>query len=190
MKLDLGCGQNVREGFTGIDIVKTHESVIAHDLMRTPWPIESNVVTEMYSSHFIEHIPAMRTYGKDLFFAFFDEAFRVAKPDCVFNVRWPALQSVRAFQDPTHRRYIPLETIDYLSIDGRVKLGVNHYNVNCNWEIIEKKTYRDGRFLQFLNEYAPLTSWNIDFDHEVTLRAAKSFDVVEKHESSRYHEHY
>ncbi len=48
-------------------------------------------------------------------------------------MQWPALQNARAFQDPTHRRFIPHTIINYLSIEGRKAMGVEHYGATCNW---------------------------------------------------------
>lgn len=133
IKLDLGCGQNPKEGFQGIDSSKHSKAEYTFDLCWDAWPFEDDSVDELYCSHFIEHIPANFCGEKDLLFQFFDEAYRVAKPGCKFYLQWPYFQSARAFQDPTHRRFIPIETMFYLQREWRINNGLDHYNVNCNW---------------------------------------------------------
>lgn len=139
LRLDLGSGPRPAEGFKGVDIVPGQTDYTFDLCSGRPWPIASDSVDELRSSHFIEHIDAGYVYpgaGKerlDALLFFFDEAFRVAKPNALFTVQWPALQNVRAFQDPTHRRFIPAEMITYLAREGREAMGVTHYGATCNW---------------------------------------------------------
>jgi predicted SAM-dependent methyltransferase len=56
LKLDLGCGNNKKEGYKGIDIVKTDQTDYVIDLQQYPWPIKSESVEEINCSHYIEHI--------------------------------------------------------------------------------------------------------------------------------------
>jgi hypothetical protein len=141
LRLDLGSGPRPREGFEGVDVVP---GVARHcfDLSSAaPWPFPENSVDELHSSHFLEHLDAAYHRGVegypggrvDVLYRFFDEAFRVAKPGATFTCQWPALQSVRAFQDPTHRRFVPAEMIGYLSVEGRKALGQEHLGIRCNW---------------------------------------------------------
>lgn len=145
MKLDLACGQRCREGFEGVDIsfvgmadnVRWTVDLVSGE--RWPWADES--VEELYCSHFIEHIPAeFIQYGKgyktkDALLFFFDEAWRIAQLGAIFTIIWPNVKNVAAFQDPTHRRFLPLEFTNYLSRQWRERAGLSHYNVDCNWII-------------------------------------------------------
>lgn len=153
LRLDLGSGPRPKEGFHGVDVV-SGVSRYCHDLCSGErWPFDDDSVDELHSSHFIEHIDAgyimvdgvehgadglgrgvrRSVRGPDALLWFFDEAYRIAKPGAVFTIIWPALKSVRAFQDPTHRRFIPAEMIGYLSKAGREAMGVTHYGASCNW---------------------------------------------------------
>ncbi len=147
VRIDLACGQTPREGFEGLDLLAPAARKV--DLLKFPWPLGDNSVDELHCSHFVEHIPCReieardlvdpnpqaleRWLGVDLFFAFFDEAWRVLKHEGRFRVICPALQSVRAFQDPTHRRFIPRETFAYLWEDWRKVNKLDHYRVRCNF---------------------------------------------------------
>lgn len=80
--------------------------------------------------------------GKDLFFAFFDECWRIlektsnpAQPAGVMTVLCPCARSNRAFQDPTHRRFIVAETFLYLNRDWRKLNKLDHYRVDCHFGI-------------------------------------------------------
>jgi len=75
----------------------------------------------------------MTTVTKDLLFHFFDEAYRIIKPGGTFEVHWPNPQSRNASGDPTHRRLISETFIVYLNRAARKTLGVDFYDVECNW---------------------------------------------------------
>jgi hypothetical protein len=148
IKLDLACGQKPINDFEGVD---AYAPDVTHkvDLLKFPWKWEDSSVDELHCSHFIEHIPLREVeerdlsvdnpmnrgkyVGKDMLFAFFDECYRVLKPGCPMKIVWPALQSVRAFQDPTHRRFIPSETFAYFSTEWRKANQLDHYNIMCDF---------------------------------------------------------
>jgi len=147
VRIDLACGQTPLEGFEGVDLLAPAARKI--DLFKFPWPMADNSVDELHCSHFVEHIPAReveardlvdpnpqtidRWVGVDMFFAFFDECYRILKPGGKFRVVCPALRSNRAFQDPTHRRFIAAETFAYLSREWRQGSMLDHYRVRCDF---------------------------------------------------------
>lgn len=172
VKLDLACGQSPREGFTGVDIWSGAE--VSHDLLKFPWPFEDNSVDELHCSHFVEHIPH-GSGGKDLFFAFFDECWRILKPGGTMTVIAPNARSNRGFQDPTHQRYIVAETFAYLDEDWRKANKLDHYDVLCNF-----KGYANPTVLVEENARAPEVQnarythyWNTVLDWVAVLKAVK-----------------
>lgn len=147
VKLDLGCGQNIKEGHEGVDLYgdKAQHKL---DLFKFPWSFASDSIEEIHCSHFLEHIPAReveprdlnpsipggeRYLGADMLFAFMDECYRILKPDCWMNVVVPSGRSNRAFWDPTHRRFFMQETFLYFAREWRKINGLDHYRVNCNF---------------------------------------------------------
>jgi predicted SAM-dependent methyltransferase len=210
LKLDLGSGRRPREGFQGVDIAHL-PGITRFDLTGgDKWPWLDDSVDELSSSHFIEHIAAdyvsvvrkarglrpeeehaialVERVSQDRLLFFFDEAFRVIKPDGLFHLAWPALQSTDAFRDPTHRRFIPLEMLYYLSAESRAQMGLEHYEVQCNWVIVGESVHLAGagfdlpgfedegfgqgpRLPVDLNEHAHF--WNVQREWRVTLQAKK-----------------
>jgi hypothetical protein len=159
LRLDLACGKCCQKDFEGVDIVAGKGVKHVVNLFKFPWPWADNSVDEIYCSHFIEHIP-MVYIGKglgpgvlgnfcecpqvikavpddsndqDLFFAFFDECWRILRHEGKMTVLCPSATSDRAFQDPTHRRFIVAETFSYLSAVWRKSVGMDHYNVKCSF---------------------------------------------------------
>lgn len=150
VKLDLASGQHPREGFKGVDLFTGDERV---DLLSFPWPWADNSVDEVHCSHFVEHIP-MCFYDvpapgvvagephvlpapgrKEAFFMFFDELHRVLKPGGLATIVVPYLRSHRAFQDPTHRRFLCEDSFVYLQADWRKANGLDHYPVSCDFAL-------------------------------------------------------
>lgn len=135
MKLNLGCGGNRMEGYTGVDILPGPAVDVVHDLLVFPWPFEAGAVEDTFCSHFIEHIPLVTLpNGQDLFFAFFDELYRVMAVGAKATFIAPWYGSVRAWQDPTHRRAISDATFLYLNKAWRVAVGIGHYQVACDFD--------------------------------------------------------
>lgn len=132
IKLDLACGQSCREGYEGVDRWEGAKHQL--DLLKFPWPWKDSSVEALHSSHFVEHIP----HGdgpKDLFFSFFDECWRILKPGATMEVITPCARNNRAFQDPTHRRFIVAESFLYLNRDWRKANKLDHYSVLCDFDV-------------------------------------------------------
>jgi hypothetical protein len=171
IRLDLACGQSPREGFEGVDIWKGAKHQV--DLLRFPWPWADNSVHEINCSHFIEHIPQRETpSGQNLFFAFFDECWRILEPDALMKVVCPNARHNRAFQDPTHCRYIVQETFLYLNKEWRKSQMLDHYDVRCNFGIevnhimpIEMTLLHPEAQARRFNE-----SWNVILDWVAFLK--------------------
>jgi hypothetical protein len=160
--LDLGSGPTPAPDFLGVDLGGDGDGVVHVDLWNGHrWPFESNSIERLRAWHVIEHIPhdrvplemteakvLRRSNGvetrsvvpfrrtQDAFFWFFDEAFRIAKSGCTFELAWPHPWHEHAVQDPTHCRSVSVATLHYLSREGRRSLRVHHYPVSCDWHIV------------------------------------------------------
>lgn len=189
-KLDLGCGQNPKEGFEGVDLYgdKAKHKV---DLFKFPWPFESDSVDEIHASHFLEHIPAReiegrdltsptigdsdlysRLLGQDMLFAFMDECYRILKKDSWMHVVVPSGRSSRAFWDPTHRRFFMQETFLYFSAEWRKMNGLDHYRVNCNFGVNVGQTMPQEEGLRSAEVQADRFAhlWNVTVDWVAQLK--------------------
>jgi predicted SAM-dependent methyltransferase len=124
IKLDLGCGQNKAEGFTGVDLMKGSD--VQCDLFKTPWPWKSNSVDEIRSVHFIEHVPSL--------IDFFNEAHRILKPGAQMFIHAPYYSSVRCWQDPTHKQAISEASFFYYNKEWRNNNGLGHYPITADFD--------------------------------------------------------
>lgn len=94
--LDLGCGKNKRQGFTGVDVIKFPGVDVVTDLTKL-WPFPNLSVAEVHCSHLIEHLTA----GERIHFV--NELWRVMRQDAKCSLVAPHWSSCRAYGDPTHQ---------------------------------------------------------------------------------------
>ncbi len=135
VRLDLGCGQNCTVGedgvkYTGVDFVKCEGVDIVHDLTKFPYPFKENSVDEIVSSHFVEHLT-----GED-FMKHMDECWRILKPGGKMKIVHPYCFSERAFQDPTHKTFIPAARYLYFDKNWRAINKLDHYPIKSDYEFI------------------------------------------------------
>lgn len=96
LKIDLGCGKNKKEGFTGVDSLAFEGVDVVADLTKR-WPFEDCSVSEAHSSHCVEHFNSIdRTH-------FVNELYRVLIPGGTCQIIIPHWASCRAYGDPTHQ---------------------------------------------------------------------------------------
>ncbi len=135
MNVDLACGQSKREGYFGIDIADVEGVDQVHDLMVFPWPLETSSVENAHCSHYVEHTPMDIGDGRDGLIAFMNELYRVCKPGALVEILHPYGKSERAFQDPTHRRFIVAPTWNYFNRAWREANRLDHYPITCDFEV-------------------------------------------------------
>lgn len=87
IKLDLGCGGAKRKGFLGIDVILGPGVDLEHNLLEGI-PFKTKTVDEIYSSHFLEHLPD----GKIVFLI--SECARVLKKEGKIEIEVPDLDAV------------------------------------------------------------------------------------------------
>ena len=127
LKLDLGCGGNKKEGFTGVDLYATTD--VKQDLMQFPWPWEDASVEEIWCSHFFEHVPGPTRIP------FMDEVWRILIPNGKMTIICPYWSSPRAIQDPMHA-WPPVsdESFLYFNKGWRDANKLNHYVGKCDFD--------------------------------------------------------
>ncbi len=124
MKLDIASGQNKQAGFIGIDIMPSSD--IVHDLNIYPWPIENDSVEEAVCSHFVEHV--------DDLIKFMNELGRIMKVGAKCVITAPYYSSIRAWQDPTHKRAISEASFLYYNKEWRKTNKLDHYPITCDFD--------------------------------------------------------
>lgn len=193
LKLDLGSGEKPKEGFVGVDLHAVNPEILKVDLTKFPWPWEDESVSEVHCSHFIEHLPMVyvepdgsyshvpSASGVDLLIKFFNELYRILSPEGTALIICPAAQSSRAFQDPTHRRFIVGETFFYTWRKFRVENGLEHYlhatcdfDFNVNTAVVGDNAGRSEE----VQRMRANTLWNVIMDFHVTMTKANRIPTI------------
>ena len=174
MRYDLGVGNNLHEGFIGIDIVKKGtQADIEFDLLTFPWTFaKDNSTKEVFISHLAEHIPHGNGFN-DPFFDFFNEIWRILKPKGKATFITPYYTSMRAFQDPTHQRFITEATYAYFSQEWRKDNGLLYYPITTDFKIIscEYIYHEDSQKIELEDQQFGLKHfWNVGADMKVVLQ--------------------
>lgn len=83
MRLNLGCGNDIRPDYANVDFRRTHASVMQVDLSVFPWPFEDESAEEILMLDCLEHFPYEKTR------AILMECYRILKPDAELVIQVP-----------------------------------------------------------------------------------------------------
>lgn len=178
MKLNLGCGENRREGDGWVNVDKGYackpDEIV--DVFAFPWPWKDNSTEEVLISHVLEHCPHFRPgYEKDGIFLFMEELYRILVPDGIARIVFPHITSFGAYGDPTHERFITEGTIAFFNAPGRRSMGLGHYPIKTDFsQQVEKLMFSKTSENQTTpdEEFAG-RHWNVIHEMTMLLRAHK-----------------
>ena len=110
VKLNVGCGRNIRPGWLNLDSMPLPGVDIVFDLescasRRIPLPDDS--ADELLLSHVIEHVHNILPMMQEL--------HRVSRPGATMTIRVPYGSSDDAYEDPTHIRRCFIGSFGYFS---------------------------------------------------------------------------
>jgi predicted SAM-dependent methyltransferase len=109
VKLNLGSGQNTKQGFINVD--KFGNPDVLHDLEQFPWPWDDNSVDEVLMNHVLEHLGE----SFSVFIGILKELYRICKPDARITIIVPHPRHDDFLTDPTHVRAIMPSTFALFS---------------------------------------------------------------------------
>lgn len=110
VRVNFGCGKDVRAGWVNVDGFRDAPGVVRHDITTTPWPFEDGSVDYLDTSHVLEHIlpreVPRRSDGamRDVLFDVIEEAWRVLKPGGTWEIRVPPGNTLACWPHPQHYR--------------------------------------------------------------------------------------
>jgi SAM-dependent methyltransferase len=126
LSLNVGCGQNIIDGWVNLDVVPSNGVDLVYDLEAvdiSPLPFEGDSVSSILMSQVIEHLHRPLQVLQEL--------WRVAKPGCHLVIRVPHGGNDEAWIDPTHvRPYFP-RSFAYF---GQPKYHRFDYGYTADWD--------------------------------------------------------
>lgn len=106
--LDVGCGKHKAPGSIGIDIDKTSDADVRHDLSFFPYPFKDSEFDQVVCKQILEHMERP--------FDVLREIHRISKSDAVVMISVPHFSCFFAFCSLHHRRFF-----SYFSLDTFIK---------------------------------------------------------------------
>lgn len=105
MKLNLGCGNDYKEGYFNVDFNKEVKADLYIDF-NSKLPFEDNSADLILLDNVIEHIQS------DKLFDFIDELYRICKDGSIIQIYTPHYSSVYAFKHLAHHNYFGIGSFD------------------------------------------------------------------------------
>lgn len=105
MKLNLGCGKDIRMGYVNLDFVAAPGIDVIWDLEKFPYPFEDNTFDEVYAANIIEHL----TDAKKTII----ELHRICKNNAIMKINVPHAMTPLAWGDITHKRVFSSESFKH-----------------------------------------------------------------------------
>lgn len=132
MKLNLGSGKNLKEGYINVDLF-VEDAEVQHDLNEYPYPFEDNSVDFILASHIVEHLKEPMD--------FFKEIQRILKNGGLAEIVCPHVDATGgAFGAIDHRHYFHESAIDSVT-------GVQNSMFSKNPLIHQKTLIKRGKFM-------------------------------------------
>ena len=104
MKLNLGCGSKILDGYVNVDKYSYYKPDVIHDLEKFPYPFEDNSIDEIFLSHVLEHIGQ----SPEIFMKIIKEFYRICHDNSLIKIIVPHPRHDDFISDPTHVRPITI----------------------------------------------------------------------------------
>ena len=121
MKLNLGSGSKILEGYTNVDKYDYYKPDVVHDLEIFPYPFKDNSVDEILLSHVLEHIGQ----SPDIFLGIVKEFYRICRNNSIIKIIVPHPRHDDFMADPTHVRPITILGLQLFDKDLNIKWEKN-----------------------------------------------------------------
>lgn len=113
MKLNLGAGQYLKEGFINVDQFSLPGIDVVHNLCNFPYPFEDESSNEIVAYDLIEHFPS-HVDGENTVLKFVTECHRILKKGGVLFIQTPRYDAEFLYIDLTHTRGFHEKSFDFL----------------------------------------------------------------------------
>lgn len=129
MKINIGCGKEIKEDFDGLDIKDFGQKYI-HDV-RLGLPFDNNSIDEVYSRHFLV---CLTNYGEKFErVKFFNELYRILKSGASATLLVPSWNSA-GYANPEFQEPLYEGSLFYLNKTWRVENAKEIDIYTCDFE--------------------------------------------------------
>ena len=131
MKLNLGCCDDLLDGYVNVDLVAGPDTVVAD--LREPWPWEDGSIEQIRAWDIVEHLPdKIHTMN---------ELWRVLAPGATVEIAVPTTDGPGAFQDPTHVSFWNRRSFLYYEAGNIYRERfANSYGIRAKFRTVRERT--------------------------------------------------
>ncbi len=108
MKVNLGCGKTIKDGWVNLDCIKGSGVDVVHNLNDYPYPFEDSSVDEILCTNLMEHLDNPNR--------FIQELWRITKHNARIEIETSHFSAAAAWQDITHIRSFSLISLIHYDI--------------------------------------------------------------------------
>ena len=136
--LNLGAGHKLIEGAVNHDLHKHSPRIdVAHDLNIFPWPWADESFDKVIALAVLEHLDV------DLVTSL-NECHRILRPGGTLGLKLPLWSAERAHDDPTHRWYFTVRSLEQFCPGTRRGKQYAFYTAR-KWRYVRKPTVNKGK---------------------------------------------
>jgi len=177
VKLNLGCGQNRREGYVNVDREPAVEPDVVMDMEDFPWPFDTDSVDEVVANHVLEHIGATT----NVFIGVMQEIYRICRAGATIHIAVPHPRHDNFLNDPTHVRAVTPMTMALFSrenclrweADGAANSPLALY-ADVDFRLVDWKAIVDEKYKDHPNLEEMLERYNnIATEYRMVLEVIK-----------------
>lgn len=128
MKLNLGCGNDYRQGWVNVDVGNCRKD-LHHDLEQLPLPFADNTFSEVLMMHVLEHV------DRPTFPAFMRELHRICRPDARIHIEVPYYNSKNAWTDFTHKNFFTEDSFGFFDRGSHLRENGVIYGIDFTFKV-------------------------------------------------------
>jgi len=165
MKINFGCGKDIREGYINVDIQIGKGIDKSYNFDEFPYPHKDNEFDYVYCNNVLEHLKYPDKVLKEL--------HRITRKKGTIYIRVPYVKSLLAWNDLTHRHYFNLRSMEQL-IKGHDRYEHKEKNLFNIISMRLRPTFYGKLFPKFLRKYVNYIFTEIFDMVEVELEVKKN----------------
>lgn len=154
-KLNLGCGNDIREGYVNLDIAKLQGVDIVWDINKLPLPFKKEEFDEILCNDVLEHVEYIPLL-KDL--------HRILKKGGIIKIRVPHFTSKNLYADPKHKHGFSSETFQFF-----LEKHNRNYYFDFSFKTMKVK-------LDFEKTYFLFWNYFLEWFYNLNLRAISLYE--------------
>jgi SAM-dependent methyltransferase len=110
-RLNLGCGEDIREGYVNVDYINSEGVNRVVNLDKFPYPFKNNSFKEIVMHDIFEHLSDPINV--------LEEIFRISKNHAIIKIRVPHFSSGNTWSDLTHKRAFSIFCFGHFLMESR-----------------------------------------------------------------------